>query len=410
MTKPPSRGTVFLGFAEALSAPEAAWSLVECGYEVVAFARKGRHSALRHSRFVTIREIQAPELDYAESREQLALEAEAIATRCTPGTMALLPLDDASLFLASGLASTSPAWKLAGPEGQCAATALNKEMQVERALEAGFPVPRCLAIHSSSDAYRLLPELGFPVILKTSDCAPVRDGRIQKGRHWICANMQEFESALSQWRETGTLLLQQYFEGAGEGVFGIATPSGFGAWSAHRRLRMMNPHGSGSSACMSQPVSSDAKASAERMLSGLGWQGLFMVEMLRDRDGKLWFIELNGRPWGSMALSRRQGLEYPAWQVRLGLGEDPLGVSIPAMPPVICRHVGRELMHLLFVIRGRKSKAIQSWPGFWRSAMDMLKVGRQDRLYNWCPRDPMVFLSDCYYTLHDNLAKTGRAA
>ena len=46
---------------------------------------------------------------------------------------------------------------------------------------------------------------------------------------------------------------------------------------------------------------------------------MFMIELLRDRTGKVWFVELNGRPWGSMALSRRQGFEYPAWHVKLAI-------------------------------------------------------------------------------------------
>lgn len=76
---------------------------------------------------------------------------------------------------------------------------------------------------------------------------------------------------------------------------------------------MMNPHGSGSSACVSFPVAEDLKLAIERFTRATGWLGIFMIEFLRDQSGIPWFVELNGRSWGSMALSRRQGLEYPAW-------------------------------------------------------------------------------------------------
>ncbi len=43
---------VVIGFAEALSGPEVAWSLIDAGYRVVAFARKGGGNALQCSRHV----------------------------------------------------------------------------------------------------------------------------------------------------------------------------------------------------------------------------------------------------------------------------------------------------------------------------------------------------------------------
>ena len=38
---------VTIGFAEALSAPEVTWSLVDAGFKVIAFSRRGRRGALR---------------------------------------------------------------------------------------------------------------------------------------------------------------------------------------------------------------------------------------------------------------------------------------------------------------------------------------------------------------------------
>ena len=43
--------------------------------------------------------------------------------------------------------------------------------------------------------------------------------------------------------------------------------------------------------------------------------------LLRDGEGTAWFMELNGRAWGSMALARRLGHEYPRWAVQAALGE-----------------------------------------------------------------------------------------
>lgn len=103
----------------------------------------------------------------------------------------------------------------------------------------------------------------------------------------------------------------------------------------------MNPQGSGSSACISQAVPPDVKPKVEALIAEAEWRGLFMVEMLRDHSGKAWFVELNGRPWGSMALSRRQGYEYPAWHVKLAMDrQSRVGATLPSAPGVVCRNVG----------------------------------------------------------------------
>ena len=147
----------------------------------------------------------------------------------------------------------------------------------------------------------------------------MRNGRKIGRKTRICANANEFEAALREWNESIPLLLQKYIVGVGEGVFGLATPEGVQAWSAHRRLRMMNPQGSGASACVSIPVDQCIRQKTEALIRNAKWTGLFMVELLRDRSGEAWFVELNGRPWGSMALARRQGLEYPAWSASMAL-------------------------------------------------------------------------------------------
>ena len=89
---------VAIGFAEALSAPEVTWSLVDAGFKVIAFSRRGRRGALRHSRHVAIFEIAAPETDSAAALEELAAALDSQHAEAMVPSV-LLPLDDASLWL-----------------------------------------------------------------------------------------------------------------------------------------------------------------------------------------------------------------------------------------------------------------------------------------------------------------------
>jgi len=204
------------------------------------------------------------------------------------------------------------------------------------------------------------------------------------------------------------MLLQEFIPGTGEGFFGLATSRGVLGWSRHRRVRMMNPHGSGASACAAiLEQDKDSEAAGGRFVKLGGWSGLFMIELLRDRAGKLWFMEFNGRTWGSMALARRSGLEYPAWAAQHALNPETV-ISIPPRSgeALVCRHLGRELMHLVFVLKGSKSKAVTEWPSFWITLHEMLKLKRNHRWYNWFPGDRRVFFSDVASTLKSQLFRS----
>lgn len=401
-----SQTTVLVGFAEALAAPETVWSLVDAGFRVVAFARRGRSSAIRHSRHVVCHDICPPENDLQASWSELQKLMTSLTTGANGAPRFLFPLDDKAVWLGSR-AKLENGWLLAGPSGPAAELALNKCIQTQTAREAGFNVPSTAVVRTSGEIEAFAVAQGYPVILKASECVPVREGRVRSCKKWICADSAELQRALADWGERNALLVQPFVAGIGEGIFGLAAEDGIRALSAHRRLRMMNPQGSGSSACISQPVPEDLRPQVAEFIRRTNWRGLFMIECLRDREGKAWFVEFNARPWGSMSLSRRQGLEYPAWQIQLMLDpESPAGLNAPTDDGVVCRHAGREFMHLLFVLKGPNSQALDSWPSFWRSAGAVLHVGAKDTLYNWRGEDPQVFFADCWSTVKDNLFKS----
>jgi predicted ATP-grasp superfamily ATP-dependent carboligase len=395
---------VVIVFAEALSAPEVAWSLSDAGFNVTGIARRGLGSALRHSRKVVCHEICPPEQDIDQALRDMESVLDLLGDGRN-GPILLFPLDDTAVWMCNEL-PLKESWILVGPGKSNADLALNKELQTRLAREAGFKVPETGVVRSAREASAISEQIGFPLVLKPVECFAVQNGRKIARKTWICANANEFDGALRQWNESIPLLLQKYIIGIGEGVFGLATAEGVEAWSAHRRLRMMNPHGSGASACISIPVEQNIREKTEALIGNAKWTGLFMVELLRDRSGQAWFVELNGRPWGSMALARRQGLEYPAWSASMTLAHGShVGTAKSSSPGMVCRNLGRELMHLLFVIRGPKSAAISDWPSFWTALRALLQSNGNESYYNWREDDKRVFFADCFYTLRNNLFK-----
>lgn len=385
---------ILIGFADALSAPECAWSLLDAGYNVAAYASAGSRPPLRRSKQIEVTEIPSPRVD-------LSGACSALARILDSGRFsAVMPLDDDSVWLCSAVARRGAQTPILGPIGERAELALDKRLQFEAAARAGLIVPATMRVESRDEILSLTE---FPIVLKPALALVERRNALARPTGRVCANRSELVRVAQGWGGE-PLVAQPLVLGVGEGLFGIAGPAGIRAVSAHRRIRMMNPQGSGSSACRSTPVDADLAAAAERMLRDVDWHGLFMLEFLRDPAGRAWFMELNGRPWGSMALARRSGLEYPAWAARR-LAEPEFEPSAPPFTEHVCRHLGRELVHLMMVMRGPRSEALTAWPSRVGAVRDVLRFRQADDWYNWRPGDRTVFLEDTVQTVARQIAR-----
>jgi protein-tyrosine-phosphatase len=386
--------TVVLLFAEALSAPEVHWDLVDAGYDTVLVARAGSRPALRFSRSARLVHVEDP----GESIDGCLRDLSRLIARYD--NPIVMPLDDPGIWLVHALESTLPL-RVCGPTGRRAQLALDKRMQLLAAARAGFHVPATNAI-ADEDGLGGIQQ--FPCVVKPALAARSTDGALGRGKGLAFRTRQQRDATCFQVTEP--LLAQPHIQGVGEGVFGLALAGQVVAWSGHRRVRMLNPAGSGSSACESMTPGTETLAAAARLVRSIGWQGLFMIELLRDAEGKLWFIELNGRPWGSMALSLRQGLRYPSWAVRALLEPSFIPTVPPGEPGLLCRHAGRELVHLAFVARGPGATDVAAgWPSLGQSLRAVLDWRGRQALYNWRRGDPGVFLADLVGTVSPYLRK-----
>ena len=383
----PRRRTALIGFAESLAAPETAWSLADAGFDVTAFTRIGAKCGLRKAREVQLVEIPAPEHNAAASARAIAA-----ASRELRSTI-VMPLDDIALWLCNKAAKQMTS-TLVGPKGENAEFAMDKSLQLAAAIDAGFDVPPTERLDPRRGLHT---PLSFPVVLKPTLAVIERDGKLHRPAPRFCANRVELAAAIDELGRQ-PVVMQPLLEGYGTGLFGIADGTNVFAISSHRRLRMMNPHGSGSSACISESVDLDLVRPVTELLRKRRWKGLFMIELLKGSDGRHWFIELNGRPWGSMALARRLGLEYPAWAAMAALDLNFQVPNVRASERVLCRHLGRELVHFLIVMRGPKTRAVHHWPSRPLTLLAML-IPRRASWYN--NREVRVLLYDSWRTLCD---------
>jgi len=360
-----NRGRVLVGFAESLAAVESAWCLAEAGYEVVAFTRAGQRPALASSRRVRVVRVPAPESSVSDALDGLA------ALVAAESPVAVLPLDDHAVYLCDRL---PPSVAVAGPRGARARLALDKREQVDLATKADLLVPPTALAGTEP------PPGGGPWMVKPALATVDSGGRLSRPAGSIARSPADVDRIAT---ELGVpALVQPLLDGTGEGLFGFAIDGRITALSAHRRVRMMNPRGSGSSACRSIPVDPELVEPARRFLADAGWHGIFMLELLRDAEGRPWFMELNGRAWGSMVLAVRRGLPYPVWAVSAALSPGFVPPAVTEGPHVMARHLGRELVHLLAVLRGARGGDAGRWPSRGATLRAMLRPSRGTRWYN----------------------------
>ena len=393
------QSTVLVAFGDALAAPEACYSLIDAGFIVHVACRRAVDCGIRKSGLVSIHDVTPPEVDYQRAIDELV----ALARSC--GASAVLPLDDLSLWMVSRHRSQFDC-PIAAASETAVEVAMDKRKQIEFAKAAGFLVPETGDFNQN---LQTLPWDSFPCILKGALAARPEGKALGRGRAFFCDSPEGLRDARGHDAPDNPMILQAWQRGVGVGVFGFRTAEGIRAWSGHRRIRMMNPAGSGSSCCESNPPSDETKLTVAAFLELIDWHGLFMVELLEGPDGKQWFMELNGRTWGSMALARAGGMEYPAWAVQDAMNALP---NLPqSMNEVACRgrHFGRELVHFLLVLRGPGRNVGMDWPGRFSTVLHLLSRKRGDRWYNLRRGDMKVFRSDAIQCVRSQIFRKGKS-
>jgi len=123
------------------------------------------------------------------------------------------------------------------------------------------------------------------------------------------------QQATSQLRELAPqfrkLLVQGHVPGRGVGVFFLFWDGEVVAQFMHRRLHEI-PHTGGVSSFRESWWHPGIRDDALRKLTSLGWQGVAMMEYRWEPESdRFYFIEMNGRFWGSLHLALYAGVDFP---------------------------------------------------------------------------------------------------
>jgi predicted ATP-grasp superfamily ATP-dependent carboligase len=221
------------------------------------------------------------------------------------------------------------------------------------ARELGIPTPRTVSVLDYPSVEALAADLSYPAIVKLG----VEAGLPPGDRYRIVNDRAALVAAVDRMRPiTPTPIIQELVRGDGIGFEALYDFQGAMVASfCHRRVREYPVTGGPSTFCESCEAP-EAAAYGKRLLDHLGWVGLAMVEFKMDAArGIPILMEINPRPWGSMALPILAGVEFP-WLL-FQLARDG---SVPVQPP------HRSSIRMRYVVNDLQAAAAE-----WKRARSM---------------------------------------
>ena len=330
---------------------------------------------------------------------------------------AVLPLSESAILAIDAMrADFPPSVRAILPAREHLKFSLSKFHACRAAQRAGLTIPFTVFIADGEGSWNPdLTGLPFPAIFKI-DNRLAADGAYLKGHNFIAENPAEAHALLREYEGTRPgMIAQELVAGRGVGAFllrwGGITQLSF----AHRRLHEV-PWRGGYSSLRASLRDPDLIAASERLLAEIGYEGVAMIEFRREippagappRD---YFMEINGRLWGSIALALHCGVDFPRALIALAKGDEfkslrPVG-KYPAGRR--CRNtLPGEISYLISVLKSRPEPGAPQPPSKFGALVEFVLLTinplvRRD--YFWWT-DPRPWFAQARFVFGD---LTGRA-
>jgi predicted ATP-grasp superfamily ATP-dependent carboligase len=342
-------------------------SLGRAGHWVAVGSNRGIFAAAALSRYCRCK------LEYPPSTESMPAFAAAVLAFATLQEIEVIfPITDWTTFPLSAHREQFPdACRLALPSHSALELAGDKYRTIELARSLGVPTPRTWLIQSPRDL-EALPHLSFPIVVK--DRASVRwlEDRAVFGSVSYAYSTSDLEARVKhRLQDAGDVLVQEFVTGAGVGFSAFACDGEIRLPFQWKRLREVDPRGSGSSLRVAVALDPDIFEFSRRLISSTGFEGIAMVEFKKVPSGKPVLMEINGRPWGSIQLPIAAGIDYPRfltnWILHGSLPPSEMSYS----RGIQCRRIVGDLTHLENLRRGKPAEWPLPYPNFWVSLAKM---------------------------------------
>jgi predicted ATP-grasp superfamily ATP-dependent carboligase len=336
-------GRILITEGENRSVLAAARGLASAGYQVTATAPSHRAAAfLSHA---VAERITLPDPLPDPGAFMSGLERIVSTDRfdmLMPGTdMSLLDVSRNRVRLA-------PHVQIGLPPHAVVERALDKRELIAAAARHGLTSPRTTLCASTSEAIEAAAAMGYPLMVKPP-CSVIEGGssRIRRSAT-VVSNDGEMEAAT---RRLGVVLVQERLDGHPVSFAGVFADGRLLAEAVSRYHRTWPPDAG--SVCYSLTIDGgpELRRRVIGLLDDLGWEGVFELELLEDlHRADVWqAIDLNPRPYGSLAVAIEAGANIPAVWCDHVLGQS--GPSVIAAPDVYYRWTDADVRYGLWHLR-----------------------------------------------------------
>ncbi|MBK1646842.1 hypothetical protein CKO25_19830 [Thiocapsa imhoffii] len=166
----------------------------------------------------------------------------------------------------------------------------------------------------------------------------------------------------------------------------------------HRRMREKIVTG-GTSTLRESVANLAIEQATQQIFDAIGWHGLAMCEFkVCAETGAIWFVEVNPRLWGSMALATSAGVEFPYLAWLCAVEGEEAARAYQAQSPLRQPWRGRWLLGDLTV--GARQLLSGHWPDAYHTLFQARANARDDFFWD----DPLVFLGEVAVYL-DNVVR-----
>jgi predicted ATP-grasp superfamily ATP-dependent carboligase len=281
---------------------------------------------------------------------------------------------------------------------------LDKSRCLKLAQQVGIRIPDTFTPQTLEEIEQRAEKLTYPRVIKWADPNEVGPKLEKLGLTALkCQYAHNASDLIEKLRPYDAIhqfpLIQEYCPGQGIGQMFLVRDGEITLQFQHQRIHEWPPEGGVSTLCKSLPK--DAHGTCLKrsvaLLQALQWNGVAMVEYRYDSDTDVYyFMEVNGRFWGSLPLAIAAGVPFAAALVDSD-NKRTSETEQPAYPDLYCRFMipeVRRLARLLF-----QPAAIQDpyyrysrWQELKEFVLYFFRSGT--RYYLFSLSDPGPFLAD----------------
>lgn len=375
---------VLITYGWCRTAYSVAMSLARAGHTVSACS-SARLAMTRFSRFASSFDL-VPDF-FVDEKGYVAALAEIARRRSID---VIMPVHEDALAIQAHRELLPADVRLACPEADQLALALDKGRLLTAAHAHGVPIPRTIVPQSIDEARGAFESIGFPLIIKPRHGNSGKGVVIARNLAQAKKNYQALVTQLSA-NYDGLPLIQSYVAGELVGSAFLADRGQVVACFTEKYTRCKQA-GFGTSVLREPYDRQDLRALTARLAAGLGWHGVGHLDFILPSDGSPLLIEMNPRFWGALQMAVLNGYDFPLALLEQTLyGEVRSRCFIPADKPSCCLWIAGEAIACVEELRNRQ------WSSPIRSMLRVFSprvLGSFDD-FRW--DDPIPLLTELFY-------------